>query len=272
VAQEKSTFTDYVILIIIIIIVLFPVAYMLLIALTPHEDLFVTLLPLRLTVHNFIDVLSDKVLVRVFINSCVISLSTALLSLVLASLAGYGLSRFRFKGKIFVILFVLLTQMLPMELLAISYFRIIERIGLYNTRIVLVLLDATLSVPFCTLMLKSIIDSIPKEIEEAALIDGCSKIHTFFRIVIPLSWAGLLAAAFFAFLNAWIEYLYGLTFTSDYRAMPMTVKLATLIGHYIISWEKMMAMSFLFSIPILLLFGFTQHIFIKGLTTGAVKG
>ncbi|HHY47713.1 MAG TPA: carbohydrate ABC transporter permease [Firmicutes bacterium] len=269
--MRKQDIWNEVVLAALVILMLLPILYMILIALTPSECLFITFIPRRFTLRNLSDVFSDPITLRYYLNTWVIAISTVALSLALASLAGYGLSRFRFKIKNWFILGALVTQMLPMEVLVISYFRIIQRLGLYNTRVALILVDTTITVPFCTLMLKSIFDGIPREIEEAAMIDGCSKMTAFFRITLPISWAGLFAAGTFAFLQSWGEYLYALTLTTDYRATPMTVQVTKMIGQYVTSWEAMAAMALLCIVPVLLLFGLTQHVFLQGLTAGAVK-
>jgi len=270
--EEKSGALECSVLAIALIAVFIPVAYMVLIALTPHKYLFVQFLPPKLTLENFMSILRTKEIMRTFANSWIIGASTALLTVTLSSLAGYGLSRFRLKMQNLFIVTILITQMLPVEILLLSYFRILGDLKLHNTLTGLVLLNSTLTIPFCTLMLKSIFDTVPKEIEEAALIDGCSRLGLFSRIIFPLSKSGLFAAGIFSFLISWSEYLYALTFTSDYRARPLTVEIARLLGHYVTSWEKMMALAVLGSLPILLLFVFTQKIFLKGVVLGAVKG
>ena len=268
---KKSNAKSQIVLIILIILVLIPVAYMFLIALTPNKDLFVTFIPRRLTLMNFLNVLINSQEMRYYLNSWIIGIGTAFLTVILASLSAYGLSRFSFKTRNLFIIFALITQMLPMEVLAISYFRIIEKLGLFNTLTALVLVDTTITVPFVILMLKSIFDAIPKEIEEAAMIDGCSRFSSFFKIMLPLNWGGLFAAFIFSFLQAYSEFLYALTFASDYRAQPMTIELSRFMGKYLVSWDRLTAMAALFSLPILIIFWFTQRIFIKGLIAGAVK-
>jgi multiple sugar transport system permease protein len=270
--RGKGNFFTYILLTIGIFFVLIPVAYMILIALTPHGLLFVeSIIPARLTLQNFVEVLRSEYMMSCYRNSWIISSLTTLITLILASLAGYGFSRFKFKLCGALITIILLTQMLPMEVLALSYFNIIKWANLYNTWIVLVFLNTTISLPFSILMMKSIFDRIPRAIEDAARIDGCSTFSSFTRIVLPLSWAGLSAAATFAFLMSWAEYLYALTFTSTPKAKPVTVAIADLIGHYITTWEKMMALAVLTAMPILILFGVFQGVFIRGLTAGAIK-
>lgn len=269
--EAKSNFIIHVFLLMGIFIVLCPVIYMLVVAFGSTGSVFVSFIPSRPTLKNFVSVLSDVEIASTYRNSWIISPFTALLTVILASLGGYGLSRFRFKLRAGFILLLLLTQVFPLVLLATSYFHIIIRLGLYNTRMALILLNTTFTVPFCTLLLKSIFDGIPKGIEDAAMIDGCSRVGCFLKIVLPLSWAGVCATAIFAFIQSWSEYLFALTFTTDYNTMPITVEINKLLGHYIVSWGKIMALATLAMIPILVMFTLFQKVLMKGLTAGAVK-
>ncbi len=269
--MRKSDYRVYFFLVLALIPIYVPIWYMLVIALTPHKLLFHTLIPSRLTFVNFVKTVLDDEIMRTYRNSWVIASSTAVVTLAFASLGAYGLSRYEFTGRNAFILMALATQMFPMEILAISYFPIIRGLGFYNKWRGVILLHTTITVPFCTLMLKSVFDAIPKSIEEAATIDGCSSFGTFTRIVLPLSLPGITAVAIFAFLQSWIEYLYAFIFTTDSNAMPITTQLVRLMGHYYVSWETIMALSFLAVMPILILFTIFQRFFIRGLTAGAVK-
>lgn len=272
--QKNSLIIIYAILLLSLSIVLFPILLMVLLSITPRSDLFKTFFPSHATLKNFAWVVTNVRIMRPFLNSLIIASGTAVFSLAFSLPGAYGLSRFNFKWKGSLILFILLAQMFPMEVLIISYFKIVSQWagGLYNTLFLLIMLDSTLAIPFCTLILKSSFDAVPKELENAAMIDGCSKIGIFFRICLPLTRAGIAATLFFAFLMGWIEFIYGLTFTLDYKTFPMTVKVAELLGHFITNWTELMAMSFLFGLPILIGFAFLQKIFLKGIIAGAVKG
>ena len=158
-----------------------------------------------------------------------------------------------------------------MEILVLSYFPFLKTAQLMDTWIAMTLLDTTLTLPFCTMILKSMFDGIPKDIENQAKIDGCTSLQCFWKITLPLSWGGLLAAFVFAFLMSWQEFLYGLTFTSSLAARPVTVALNLLIGHYVVSWEELMAASFMAALPLLIIFAIFQGHFIKGMIAGGVK-
>ena len=262
---------NYTIIVVVLISLTYiPIGYMVLVALTPHEQVFLTLLP-RITLNNFAKVLSNPEIMQTYKNSRIIRSFTVLITLCLGSLAGYGLSRFRVKVQGLLIISALITQMLPMVLLAIGYFPIIKNMGLYNTRTALVLLNTTICLPFSILILKSIFDAIPKEIDEAAMIDGCSRMGLFSKIVLPLARGGLFAAGVYTFLMSWGEYLYALVFTTDARVAPVTVETTMLLGHFFTKWEIMMALGVISIIPIVAIFIAFQDVFIKGLIAGSIK-
>ena len=187
-------------------------------------------------------------------------------------LAAYGFSRFKFTLSTTLIILILFTQMIPMEILILSYFPFLKYAKLLDTRAALIIVNITLTLPFSILILKSIFDAIPREIEDAAKIDGASSFRCFIKIILPLSWGGLLSVGIFSFIVSWQEFLYGLTFSVSLKARPITVALNHLIGHYIVSWEDLMATSFITALPLLIIFAFFQGIFIRGLIAGGVKG
>ena len=270
--KKRREILTYIVLSVTIIIVLAPVFYMVTVALTPHDLLFDRIIPERVTFKNLLEVFSTDKIVLPYRNSFVISTLTALITLFLASIAAYGLSRFKFKMAGVFIVMILFTQIIPMEILVLSYFPFLKTAGLMDTWVALILLDTTLTLPFCILILKTIFDGIPREIEDAAKVDGCSSFKTFIRITLPMSWGGMLAAGIFAFLMAWQEFVYGLTFTASLQARPITVALNLLIGHYVVSWEELMATSFFTALPLLVVFAVFQGVFIRGMIAGGVKG
>lgn len=266
------TFGIYLLLITGLVICLYPIVIMMAAAVTPQGQIFQNIFPKQPTLALFKEVIFTPLFSQALVNSLIIATCTAVISIILGSFAAYSLSRFKIPGVGLVITLVLVTQMLPPELLSISYYKIIAGSILYNTKILLIILNTAIALPFCILMVKSIFDSIPHDIEEAGLIDGCSQFRVITRIVFPLSVSGIFAVWFFAFMQAWGEYLYGLTFTSDVAARPITVAISLEIGHYIINWNRLMALTLLASLPILILYTLLQKHFLKGLVAGAVKG
>ena len=258
-------------MIIIIIIVFIPILYMILVSLTLPGKLFERIIPKSFSFENYEIILRDLKNLRYYMNSWVIGIGVGIITLILSSIGAYGLSRFEFKLKNIFIMFILMTQMLPAALLVISYFKIVNKVGLYNTYWAVILVDSTRTIPFVTLMLKSIFGSIPKEIDESAMMDGCSRISIFTTMILPLARAGLFAGFIFTFLETYGELLYALTLTKDITSMPATVQMVWLLGRYMIRWETMIPLAILFSIPILIIFAFSQDAFIKGLTAGSLK-
>lgn len=270
-AAGRANLLTYIVLVGGIAIVLLPIFYMIVVALTPRDLLFQSIIPERVTYQNILTVLSRPDITLPFRNSFGISTLTAFLTLLLAAPAGYGLSRYRVGASGVVIVLLLFSQVIPMEILVLSYFPFLKAAALMDTWTALILLDTTLTLPFCTLILKSMFDGIPQDIEQAARIDGCSSLQCFLKVTLPLSWGGLLAAFVFAFLMAWQDFLYGLTFTATLAARPVTVALNLLIGHYVVSWEELMAASFMAALPLLVIFALFQGHFIRGMIAGGVK-
>lgn len=267
----RANYHTYIMLSILLGVMLLPIAYMIVIAITPQDILFKQIIPERVTYQNLLKVFSTEELVLPFKNSVGISTFTAIFTILLAAPTAYGMSRYRVGLSGTLVVLLLFTQVIPVEILVLSYFPFLKSVGLIDSWVGLIFLDTTLTVPFCTLILKSMFDGVPEDIEQAARIDGCSSLECFFRITLPLSWGGILAAFIFAFLMAWQEFLYGLTFTATLAARPITVALNLLIGHYTISWEMLMAASFLSAFPLLVVFALFQGVFIRGMVAGGVK-
>ncbi|MDY4610731.1 MAG: carbohydrate ABC transporter permease [Sphaerochaetaceae bacterium] len=205
-----------------------------------------------------------------YYHSLVIALGAMVLSCTVATLAGYGLSRFKFPGKKPLMVSIMFFQMVPILALIIPLYQIFSIYGLYNTHIGLILIYATLSAPMNTWVLKGYFDTIPDSIEEAAMIDGLSKTQAFLRIAIPIAIPGLSASAIFAFFKAWNEYIVAMTLTSSVR--PYTVELYRFIGEQgEVDWSLLGTASFIAIVPIFILFSCAQKYFIIGLSGGAIK-
>lgn len=261
----------YLILLLMMSVALFPLLWMIVISLLPRGEVFQAISPVHFTLENYRAIFSDANVLLSYRNSWLISGCVVFVTLILAVPTGYGLSRHTFGLRNAYVTFLVVTQMLPLPLLAISYFRIASATGLYNTIAGLVLVDSTLSLPFAALLLRSTFDMIPRELEEVAMVDGSSRFGAFARVALPLAGSGVFAAAFFSFLLAWIDLLYGLTLTGDIIARPLTVTIADRLGHYTINWGEMMAMAFSLSIPVFIVFLIFQQVLLRGFTAGALK-
>jgi multiple sugar transport system permease protein len=208
---------------------------------------------------------------RYFLNSTIISLGTAVLSTFIGSLAGYGFSRFVFRGRATLIGIILASQMLPGVLLVGPYFKMLAKFHLYNTYPGLILAFTSITLPFSTWMLKGFIDTVPEELDEAAMIDGCSRLGAFLRVVRPVITPGMVATMVFAFLLAWGDLLWVLVLTSGERMATVTLGLSRLVTQFRIIWPQLMAGSVVGALPPVILYLLLQNYLVEGLTAGAVK-
>ena len=224
------------------------------------------------TIKNFLYVVKRAPFLTYFRNSVVVAVSTTVIAIILASLAGYSFSRFKFLGGHSLFLIFLITQMFPGALLIIPLFQIIKALKLLNTLYALVLSYITFSLPLCTWLMKGFFDQIPQELEEAAMIDGCSRVSAMVRVIFPLALPGVMAASIFSFIGAWDEFIFALIFTSTDKVRTLPVGLQRFITSYEIYWNHLGAASVLTTIPVVILFLFIQRHMVKGLTAGSVKG
>jgi ABC-type glycerol-3-phosphate transport system permease component len=206
------------------------------------------------------------------VNSLIVACSSVLLSTMLGGWTAYGLSRFGFKAKPHVNAFILICLSFPGPLLVIPFFQLMLKLRLFDTVLALILAYLTFTLPFITWMLKAYFDTIPRELDEAAIIDGCSQYAIFWRIILPLAKPGYVATGIYAFLNAWNEYMFGLTLTSSEASKTLPVALGSLLGEFMTDWSCIMAGAVVASLPVIVVFFFMQKQLIYGLTGGAVKG
>ena len=262
-------------LIVLCLYCLFPFAWMLSTSLKTEAEAFripPTWVPQNLTVDSYIGIWVRKNFDIYFFNSTIISLATAVLSTFFGALAGYGFSRFFFKGRRFLIGFFLATQMLPGVLLVGPYFKILSKVGLYDTRTGLIIAFLTICLPFSTWMMKGFIDKVPVELDQSAMVDGCTRMGVFFKIVLPVIAPGMVATILFAFLLAWGDLLWALCLTSSEPMITVTLGIARTVGEFRIVWPMLMAGSLVGGMPAIILYIFLQRLLVEGLTAGAVKG
>jgi len=273
-SKKISKIAIYIILIIFAILTLTPLYWLLSSTFKTSSEAIgypPTLFPKNPTLKNFARLFDARNFnFKSFYHSLIVSFGAMMLSCIVATLAGYGLSRLRFPGKKPIMIGIMFFQMVPVLALIIPLYQIFSTYKLYNTHIGLILIYATLSAPMNTWILKGYFDTIPDAIEEAAMIDGLSQSQAFFRIALPIAAPGLSASAIFAFFKAWNEYIVAMTLTSSMR--PYTVELYRFIGEQgEVDWSLLGTAAFIAIVPIFLLFSFAQKYFIIGLSGGAVK-
>lgn len=204
-------------------------------------------------------------------NSVIVSVSTGICITLLSILGGYGLARYKFKGKGVMLLFFLVTQMIPGILVIIPLYIILTQVGLINTHMGLFIYYLIVNLPFCVITMRSFFERIPYSLEEAAHVDGCTKLQTLGKIVLPVMFPGIVAVFVFAFIGAWNELIAGTIFISTPEMWTIPVGLKSLIGKYSVQWGVLMAGGVLALLPTAIMFACMQKFVVEGLTAGAVK-
>ena len=259
--------------IIVAVIFLFPLYWIIVNSFKLDGEIFLktpTLWPQEFTLNAYKEQLSNlSVTVK---NSVVIAIGSMALSLVLSIPAAYGLARFKVKGMKFFVIIFLVTQMLPSSLVLTPLFLIFSKMSLLNSYWAPILSTATTSIPFVVLMLRPGFLSIPKDLEEAARIDGCSRVTSFLRIAIPIAKPTVITAACFSFVFAWNDLAYSMTFNTADRMRPMTAAIYTFMSQYGTKWNSIMAYGVLLILPSCIIFVTMQRYIVDGMTSGSVKG
>ncbi|KQL32988.1 hypothetical protein AN960_22215 [Bacillus sp. FJAT-25509] len=271
-----SKIVTYIVLIVISIYCVFPFLWMLVTSLKPTDQIRTTHPSFFIkhpTFSHFENVLVNTKFITFFVNSLIVAISTTLISVLVSIFAGYALSRFqRFRGVKFLNITMLLSQMIPGVLLLVPLYILMQRFGLLDTYASMILAYTTFMVPLCTFMLKGFFDSIPYELEEAAEMDGCSRVRIIFQIILPISIPSIVATALFAFVNAWNEFMFGYVFINDEAHRTLTPGITLFKGLYSTDWGSIMSASVLAVIPIVIMFIYLQRYLIEGMTAGSVKG
>lgn len=227
--------------------------------------------PQELTFAAYTEFWDAAPFLRYTFNSVIISLSTALISLAFSVCAAYAFARFRFRGATAILMLVVMSQMLPGSSILIPLFQVIRSLGLLDTHAGMVLIYTGFAIPFCTWLLHGYFRAIPTELEQAAMIDGCSRLQLLVRIVLPLAAPAVVAVGTFAFLLSWNEFLFAFVFTkSNALTIPVGLR-AAFLGQYVTKYDQLFAASLVFSLPPIVLFVSLQKYFVAGLTAGAVK-
>lgn len=252
--------------------ILFPIFWLVLTAFKPEKYVYSNAFIFPPVLDNFNAIFSGNPLDfrPNFANSLIISSGTVLIAVPLAVMASYVLSRYAFKGSTPILIWVLSTQFLPPVVVVIPFFVLFRRLGLLDTHISLIIIDLSITLPYALWMIKGFVDTLPIEVEEAAMVDGCSEFQVLRHITVPLIMPGVITTAVFAFIISWNEFLYALVLTSE-DATTMTVALLSTLTHRGVQWEWMSAAGMLVMIPVFVLSMTIRRHFVQGLTMGAVK-
>jgi multiple sugar transport system permease protein len=258
-----------------VLFALFPLYWLLKVSVTPNDLLYsegVRMWPSRASLVHYAFVLEHSDFPKFFMNSVIVSAVTAFIVTILASLAGYALSRFTFRGKYWIVVLMLLTQMFPLVMLVAPIFKMLSPLGLTNSLGGLIIVYVAFNVPFATFLMQSFFDGIPKDLEEAAMIDGATRFRAFRQIILPLTLPGIAATLGFVFTAAWSELLFALMLISGADSSTFPVGLLSFVSKFSVDFGQMMAAGVLALIPACLFFLLIQRYLVQGLTAGAVKG
>ncbi|MDP4507108.1 carbohydrate ABC transporter permease [Nonomuraea turcica] len=252
-----------------------PIYWLVVTALTPDETAFSfppSLIPTEVTLEHFVNLAKNEQLFGYLINSVIVSVITAVLSVIVSAYMAYAFSKFRYRGRTSLMHLVLASQMFPQALLLITLYAVFSATGLLGSYAALVLSFTTFTLPLCVWMLKGIFDTVPSSLMEAAAIDGASRWRTLHQVALPLAAPGLVAAGLFAFVRAWNDFIFALTLADPERQTLPPGLVHTYLGEFQTAWPDLMAASFVVSLPVIAAFMFLQRYLVGGLTAGAVKG
>jgi multiple sugar transport system permease protein len=276
VARERlQSAVSYAILLTLLLIVVFPF-YWMTISSFKGEDQMRSLRsmfwPSPVVSDNYAHLLGKTEFLGWYRNSVVVSVSSTLLATAIGTIGAYALARLRFLGRAFMASTVLITYLVPPSILFIPLYAQIRNLGMADSLTGLIATYPSFTVPFVTWLLMGYFESIPEELEEAAMIDGATRFGAFRRVVLPLAAPGLLAAALYAFTQAWNEFLYALVFITNVKLRTLPVGLSTFITGDVYGWGYLMAGAVLTTLPVIAAYVYLQKYMVEGLTAGSVKG
>jgi len=259
------------------LLVMLPIYWMAITSFKPHQEIIntqvVTYFPQTFTLDNYRDLFALFDYGDYLRNSIVLSVSTAVAVTILSIFGGYGLARYQFKGKTTMLLFFLITQMIPGILVILPLYTVYAKLGIISNapHLGLWIFYVITNLPFCVITMRSFFERIPYSLEEAAMVDGCSRLTSLRKVILPIMFPGIVAVFAFAFIGAWNELIAGIIFTSEPSAWTIPVGLKSLIGKNNVKWGVMMAGGMLALLPTALMFMIVQKYIVEGLTAGSVK-
>jgi trehalose/maltose transport system permease protein len=271
-----GTIVLYVLAALIVVISVYPFLYSIATSLKTGTALFDThLLPTAPTVRNYVQLFEGRQpFERHLLNSIMVSTVTVAVALLMAITASYALGRIQFRGKATLLLAILAVSMFPQVAVLSGMFELMQAVGLYNRAIGLVVPYTIFTLPFTVWVLTTFMRGLPKELEEAAIMDGCGPLRIIFLVFMPLLWPALVSTGLLAFIGAWNEFLFALTFVNEdtQRTVPVGISLISGATAYEVPWGSLMAASVIVTVPLVLMVLLFQRKIVSGLTAGAVKG
>ncbi|MBM7665892.1 multiple sugar transport system permease protein [Solibacillus kalamii] len=253
---------------------LFPLYWTINTAFKPEGDIMKRPLeyaPLNPTVENFVMAWNNVGFATFMKNSLIVGVSTVIVVLICSTLSGYALARYQFKGKRAFMLMLLCTQFIPRSMMIIPLFIIFKNLGLISSPLALIITYTAIEIPFTTILMSGFISNVPKELEEAAMIDGCTKLQSIRHVVFPLLLPGIVATGVFTFIYTWNEFLIALMLTNRQDRFTLPVGLSTMMGEFNVNYGALAAGSVIALIPAVILFAYAQKHLVNGMG-GAVKG
>jgi multiple sugar transport system permease protein len=273
--RGRQSALAYAVLLVLALLVLFPFYWMTITSLKSEDQMrsLVSMFwPSPIVLENYQQLLGKTEFGSWFWNSVVVAVSSTLVATAVGTIGAYAIARLRFLGRGFMASATLITYLVPPSILFIPLYAQIRSLGLANSLAGLIAAYPSFTVPFVTWLLMGYFESIPEELEESAMIDGATRFGAFWRVVLPLSAPGLLAAALYAFTQAWNEFLYALVFITDARQRTLPVGLASFITGDVYGWGYLMAGAVLTTLPVIAAYIYLQKYMVEGLTAGSVKG
>jgi multiple sugar transport system permease protein len=258
-----------------LVFALFPIYWVFKVSVTPNDLLYtegVKLWPSRFSFDHYVSVIKATDFPLYFRNSLIISACTAFFTTLVAAGAGYSFSRFVYRGKFWLVGLMLVTQMFPLVMIIAPIFKLFQPLGLNNSLTGLIIIYTTYNVPFAAFLMQSFFDGIPKDLEEAAMIDGATRFGALRQIILPLTMPGIAATLGFVFTAAWSELLFALMLNTKDNVITFPVGLLNFVSKFAVDFGQMMAAGVLALIPVCIFFFLIQRHLVRGLTAGAVKG
>lgn len=253
----------------------FPALWILLTSLKGEAELVhqpITYLPQAMTITNYVRAFTDQPLLRYLGNSVIVAFGSTVVSLLVAALAAYAIARLNLKRRRLILTCIVASSMFPLVTLLVPIFETMRSLGLLNTYTALILPYTVLNLPVCTLVLVSFFQSIPKDLENAAMIDGCTRLGALWRVVVPLAAPGVFTAGILAFVNAWDEFLLALSLNASAQMRTLPVGITLYQGEFTFPWPTISAALIVAIVPVALLIAFFQERVVGGLTQGGLKG